>query len=345
MIVILRAGVGDEDVREIEQKVEALGYHPHTIRGDVRTVVAAVGDETQHESLLSLVNLPQVENVLPVQKRYKLISRETHDEPTTIHIGPYTIGGGQFHVIAGPCSVESEQQMIETAEIVAEAGATLIRGGAFKPRTSPYDFQGLRETGLDILERVKDHSGLPVVTEVVGERDLDRVSGVADVLQIGARNAQNYALLEAVAATDLPILLKRGMASTVDEWLLAAEYIVKRGNRRVILCERGIRTFEPATRSTLDLSAVAIARRETTLPVFVDPSHAAGRWDLVGDLAKAAVGAGADGLLIEVHPHPEEALSDSSQQLRPEVFRSLMQELRPFVAAAGKTWTTLHTET
>ncbi|MBN1269109.1 MAG: 3-deoxy-7-phosphoheptulonate synthase [Kiritimatiellae bacterium] len=336
MIIVLRSGASDADVADIEKRVRELGYEPHTIRGVVRTVVAAVGDETTHESLEALVNLPVVENVMPVQKKFKLISRETHPESMVIRVGRHEIGGGTFHVIAGPCSVETPDQMMYTAERVKESGATMLRGGAYKPRTSPYAFQGLGEEGLAILDQVKKALDMPVVTEVTSEGGMERVLAVADVLQIGARNALNYALLEAAAETGRPILLKRGIAATTEEWLLAAEYIVKGGNRNVILCERGIRTFETATRNTLDLSAVAIAKKETTLPVFVDPSHAAGRWDLITDLSKAAVAVGADGLMIEVHRHPEAALSDGAQQITPDVFSELMKEIRPFVTAAGK---------
>lgn len=337
MIVILRTGVQPTDVDFVEQKVRELGYEPHTIRGEVRTVVAAVGDESTHASLEPLTQFPMVDRVLPVQKKFKLISRETHPEPVVVPIDDLEVGGKAFHVIAGPCSVESHEQTLTAAVAVKAAGATLLRGGAFKPRTSPYSFQGLGQGGLDILREVKAETGLPVVTEVVREGDIDRVCEVADVLQIGARNALNYSLLEAVADTGKPILLKRGIAATIAEWLLAAEYIVKRGNPRVMLCERGIRTFEDATRNTLDLSAVAVAKQEARLPVIVDPSHAAGRWDIIPVLSRAAVAAGADGLIVEVHPHPETALSDGDQQLRPEAFERLMEELRPFVDAAGRT--------
>jgi 3-deoxy-7-phosphoheptulonate synthase len=277
-----------------------------------------------------------VDNVLPVQKKYKLISRETHPEATCVKVGDLEVGGGVFHVIAGPCSVESEDQMVQTAEGIREFGGSMLRGGAFKPRTSPYAFQGLREEGLEILRKARETTGLPIVTEIVSESDIKAVDAVTDVFQIGARNALNYSLLEAVADCNKPILLKRGLAATVDEWLLAAEYVVKRGNRNVILCERGIRTFETATRNTLDLSAVAIAKRETSLPVIVDPSHAAGRWDLITDLSKAAVAVGADGLMIEVHRHPEAALSDGAQQITPDAFGELMRAIEPFVNVVGK---------
>lgn len=315
MIIVMNAHSRDEDIAMVEQKVRELGYEPHTIRGEVRTVV---------------------ETVMPVQKKYTLISRETHPDPTIIRVGDMEIGGGAFHIVAGPCSVESDVQMLETARRVVRAGATIIRGGAFKPRTSPYSFQGLGVEGLPILARTREELHVPVITEVLRESDIEAVASVADVLQIGARNAMNYALLEAVADTGKPILLKRGLAATINEWLLAAEYMVKKGNRNIILCERGIRTFETETRNTLDISAVAIAKQETCLPVFVDPSHAAGRLDIIHALSKAAIAAGADGIMVEVHIKPEEALSDGSQQFRPDVFGELVEQLEPYIRAAGK---------
>jgi len=336
MIVVLKPNTGEEQVAAVEQKIRALGYEPHTIRGEVLTVVAAIGDETTHASLESLVSLPMVDNVLPVQKRYKLVSRETHPERMTVPVADLLVGGDAFHIIAGPCSVETAEQMITTAEQVKEAGASMLRGGAYKPRTSPYDFQGLGESGLTLLRQTREATGLPIVTEVLRESNVDNVAAVADMLQIGTRNALNYALLERVAETSKPVLLKRGFAATVDEWLLAAEYVVRNGNPHVILCERGIRTFETSTRNTLDLSAVAIAKQESRLPVFVDPSHAAGRWDLIGPLSKAAIAAGADGLMIEVHWRPEAALSDGAQQIKADAFRQIVGELQPYLDAAGK---------
>lgn len=336
MIIVMKKGCTSEEVEVVESKVRELGYEPHTIRGEVRTVVAAVGDEITHTSLEPLEVLPAVDHVMPVQKKYKLISRDTQPESAIVNIGDLAVGGGLFHVIAGPCSVESREQLMQAAHAVKAGGATMLRGGAYKPRTSPYDFQGLGEEGLALLEEARAATGLPIVTELVREPLVDLVAGSADVLQIGARNALNYSLLEAAADSGKPILLKRGLASTIEEWLLAAEYIVKRGNPNVMLCERGIRTFETMTRNTLDLSAVIIARRESRLPVFVDPSHAAGRSDLVADLARAGAAAGADGLIVEVHPHPEAALSDGPQQLLPDAFASLVREVTPFVEAAGK---------
>ena len=336
MIVILKPHSSEEEINNVEQHIRTLGYQPHTIRGEVLTVVAAIGDEMEHSSLESLVHLPMVENVMPVQKRYKLVSRETHPETSVVKVGKLEIGKNNFHIIAGPCAVESTEQMMLTAQQLKGTGASLLRGGAYKPRTSPYDFQGLGKDGLDILLKAKKATGFPIVTEVICEADVKSVSEVADVLQIGARNALNYSLLKAVAKTNKAILLKRGLSSTIDEWLLAAEYVVKHGNPNVILCERGIRTFETATRNTLDLSAVVIAKQEVRLPVFVDPSHAAGRWDLIEPLSKAAIAAGADGLMIEVHHDPGAALSDGAQQITPQTFASIVAALHPFIEISGK---------
>ena len=338
MIIVLKSHCPDEEIRHVEDHVRELGYQPHTIRGVVRTVVAAVGDETVQQSLEILQNLPCVDRVIPIQKRFKLVSREAQTRTTVVRVGDVEIGSGSFHVIAGPCSVEDRDTMIAAAKAVAAAGATLLRGGAFKPRTSPYDFQGLGAAGLDILREARAETGLPVVSEIVRETDLDAMIDVVDVLQIGARNAMNYSLLEAVAKSGKPVLLKRGMASTVEEWLLAAEYLAKNGNPNVILCERGIRTFEKATRNTLDVSAIAIAKLESNLPVFADPSHAAGRCDLIPALARAAVAAGADGIMIEVHVHPETAHSDVEQQLTPADFEALLNDLEPLVKAQGFEW-------
>jgi 3-deoxy-7-phosphoheptulonate synthase len=336
MIIVLKPHPSEQDVCTVEEGVRKLGYAPHTIRGVVRTVVAAVGDETAHQTLEVLESLPCVDRVIPIQRRYKLVSRQAQQDGTTITVGGVTIGGGVFHVIAGPCAVEGYEQTLQTARSVTASGATLFRGGAFKPRTSPYDFQGLGERGLRILNQVKAETGLPVVSEVVREIDLGVMVGAVDIVQIGARNATNYSLLEAVARCGKPVLLKRGMAATVEEWFLAAEYIVKNGNPAVILCERGIRTFETATRNTLDISAVALAKQETNLPVFVDPSHASGRRDLVAPLSKAAIAAGADGLMVEVHLEPDLAHSDAAQQLSLDQFHELIVEIEPVVKTCGK---------
>ncbi|MFO1491444.1 MAG: 3-deoxy-7-phosphoheptulonate synthase [Kiritimatiellia bacterium] len=337
MIIVLKLQPSPADVEAVEKSVRELGYEPHRIVGEVRTVIACIGDETTHKSLESLATLPMVESVMPVQKKFKLISRETHPEPALVKVAGLVIGGNTVHIVGGPCSVESREQILVTARAVKAAGGSMLRGGAYKPRTSPYDFQGLGEPGLALLKEARDETGLPVITEVVSEMDMAKVAAVADVLQIGARNGLNYSLLSAAADTGKPILLKRGMMATISEWLLAAEYIAKRSNRGIILCERGIRTFETATRNTLDLSAVAVAKKETCLPVFVDPTHAAGRLDLIEPLSKAAIAVGADGLLVEVHPDPKRALSDAAQQMLPEAFVHLMQVVRPIVSAVGRT--------
>ena len=336
MIVVLKINSPEPAIQQVVEAVKKFGYEPRLIRGVERTVIACVGDELNHHTLESLIVYPQVESVTPVQKKYKLVSRQYQSHDTVIDVGGAQIGGNTFHVVAGPCSVEDAPQTIETAKAVKAVGATLFRGGAFKPRTSPYDFQGLGEPALEILKEARRITGLPIVTEVMGPQDVELVAGYADVLQIGARNAQNVPLLAAAAASGKTILLKRGVAGLVDEWLLAAEYIFVHGNHRVILCERGIRTFEHACRNTLDLSAVAVAKKETHLPVFVDPSHAAGRADMIIPLARAAVAVGADGLLVEVHPDPAAALSDGGQQLTPAQFKQMMDEIRPIVQVMGK---------
>jgi 3-deoxy-7-phosphoheptulonate synthase len=336
VIIVLKTDRTEQEIQQVAEAVKQFGYEPKLIRGVERTVIACVGDERNHHTLESLIVLPQVESVTPVQKKYKLVSREYQKHDTILDINGLKIGGPAFHVAAGPCSVENKNQTLETAKAVKSFGGTMFRGGAFKPRTSPYDFQGLGRDGLELLRQAREATGLPIVTEVMSPQDVEMVAEVADVLQIGARNAQNVPLLAAAAASGKTILLKRGPSSLVDEWLLAAEYICVHGNSRIILCERGIRTFEHACRNTLDISAVAVAKKETHLPVFVDPSHAAGRYDMVIPLARAAVAVGADGLLVEVHPNPAVALSDGGQQLTPEQFGKLMDEIRPLVEVMGR---------
>lgn len=337
MIVVIRPRTSPELVEEVIREISSLGYTPNPIRGEYQTVVAAIGDETTHASLESLTALPQVEQVLRVQKRYKLASLESRKGRTVVNAGGVEIGGGNLVLMAGPCSVESEEQLMSTARAVKAAGATILRGGAYKPRTSPYEFQGLGPEGLRLLETARAETGLRIVTEVLSERDVDLVAASADILQIGARNAQNFQLLVACARSGKPVMLKRGMSMRIEEWLLAAEYLLAHGNPDVILCERGIRTFENYTRNTLDLAAVAVARQESHLPVIVDPSQGCGRADLVKVLCRGAVAVGADGLIIEVHPNPAEALSDGQQQLDPAGFADLVEGLRPFAAAAGRT--------
>lgn len=337
MIVVLKPNTSDPEIEEVRRHIEELGYEPRLIQGVQRTVIAAVGDETSHRSLETLRGMDQVENVVPIQKRYKLASREFHQANSKVMIGNSPIGENHFQIIAGPCAVESREQIRQVARDLVACGIRVIRGGAYKPRTSPYDFQGLGDEGLALLKEVKQEFGVAIVTEVVGVPHVEKVAAAVDMLQIGARNCQNYHLLEVVAACGKPVLLKRGMASTIEEWLSAAEYLMVNGCSNVILCERGIRTFETATRNTLDLSAVAIAKRESHLPVVVDPSHAAGIANLVPSLSRAAIAAGADGLIIESHPQPVDALSDAAQQIPSAEFHDLVEELRPWVELAGKT--------
>lgn len=336
MIVIIKPHTPQAQIDEVIDEVARLGYTPHPISGALQTVVAAIGDETAHHTLESLNALPQVERVMPVQKRYKLVSRESHPAPTVIDVDGVPLGGPKFQVIAGPCSVETEEQLLTTARAVKAAGATMLRGGAYKPRTSPYEFQGLGKEGLRLLRVAKEETGLKIVTEVLSEVEVELLAETADILQIGARNAQNFRLLVAAARTGKPILLKRGLSQRIEEWLLGAEYILSAGNPNVILCERGIRTFETYTRNTLDLSAVAIAKLETHLPVIVDPSQGVGRADLVTAMCAGAVAMGADGLIVEVHPNPAEALSDGQQQLDFNAFARLMSGLKPFFQAVNR---------
>jgi 3-deoxy-7-phosphoheptulonate synthase len=308
------------------------------MRGVARIVIGAIGDELTHQSLETLITLfPQiVESVMPVQKRYKFVSREAHAENSKVPVREHEIGGKKFHVMAGPCSVEGDKQLLTTAEAVKAAGATILRGGAFKPRTSPYEFQGLGEKGLKLLAKARKETGLAVITELLSENHAELVAEYTDIIQIGARNAQNFQLLIAAAKTGKPILLKRGLSMRIEEWLLAGEYILANQNGNLMFCERGIRTFETYTRNTLDLSAVPIIKTESHYPVIIDPSQGAGRADLVPALCKGAVAMGADGLLIEVHPNPAQAWSDVGQQLSLEAFTRLMTELRPLILAAGR---------
>jgi 3-deoxy-7-phosphoheptulonate synthase len=337
MIIVMKKGADKEQLAEVKKRIRELGYKPHVIHGETRNVIGAVGDERGKSVLQSLEVLPGVENVVPILKPYKLASREVKPEPSTVDLGGgVLIGGENLVVMAGPCSVESEEQILETAHAVKAAGATVLRGGAFKPRTSPYSFQGMEEDGLKLLALAREATGLPIVTEVVNPRDVELVARYADIMQVGARNIQNFALLKMLGRLDKPILLKRGMATTIQEFLMSAEYILAEGNRRVILCERGIRTFETATRNTLDISAVPVLKEQTHLPVVIDPSHATGHASLVPSMCYASVAAGCDGLIVEVHPHPEKAASDGPQSLRPAEFTAMMEKLRAFAAVAGK---------
>lgn len=337
MIIVMKKGADAKSLADVEKRIIELGYQPHVIHGETRNVVGAVGDEGGKDKLQSLELLPGVERVVPIMKPYKLASREVQTQSSEIEIAPgIVIGGNEFMVIAGPCSVEGKEQICSTAELVKASGARLLRGGAFKPRTSPYSFQGMEEDGLKLLAEARELTGLPIVTEVVNPRDVELVARYADVMQVGARNTQNFALLKMLGQLDKPILLKRGMATTVQEFLMSAEYILSEGNRKVILCERGIRTFETATRNTLDISAVPVLKSLTHLPVLIDPSHATGHAHLVAPMCYAAAAAGADGIIVEVHPCPEEAASDGPQSLRPEDFGAMMTRLKRFVEAAER---------
>ncbi|MET0850666.1 MAG: 3-deoxy-7-phosphoheptulonate synthase [Candidatus Rokuibacteriota bacterium] len=337
MIIVMKSGVSSEDVEAVCRRIVDLGYQPHTIVGDFKTVVAAVGEERGKADLRILEAMETVESVMPIQQPFKLASKETRPEPSEVRINDVVVGGRRVTVMAGPCSVESEGQVLEVADAVKAAGASILRGGAYKPRTSPYAFQGLKEQGLKYLAEARKRTGLPVVTEVLETESAELVAEYADVLQIGARNIQNFPLLRRVGEMGKPVLLKRGMATSVQEFLLSAEYILAAGNPHVILCERGIRTFETSTRFTLDLNAVPVLKKLSHLPVAVDPSHGTGHWDLVAPMARAAVACGADALIIEVHPRPEEALSDGPQSLKPSKFSQLMRELRPVAEAVGRT--------
>jgi len=338
MIIITRVDITDEELDHIRERVEAAGLHTHLSRGERRTIIGCIGDEARLAEV-PLRSLPGVESVMPVLKPYKLASKEFSASSTLVRVGSNaTIGSDVLTVIAGPCSVENRAMLHETAYAVQSAGATILRGGAFKPRSSPYSFQGLGKQALELLAEVRAETGLPVVTEVLDTRDVDIVAEHADMMQVGARNMQNFALLSELGRVQRPVLLKRGLSATISELLMSAEYIMAHGNHQVVLCERGIRTYERATRNTLDVSAIPVLKRETHLPVIVDPSHAGGDAELVAPLAFAAVAAGADGLIIEVHPDPESALSDGDQSLNPGAFAALMDRIGAFAAAAGKTF-------
>jgi len=337
MIIVLKRDATQKQFQEIVAMVKELGYQAHIIEGTERTVIGAVGSGRGKDKLQAMENMPGVENVVPILQPYKLASLEVKPERTAVRIhNGLAVGGDEIVVMAGPCSVESEEQIVQTALAVKAAGARVLRGGAYKPRTSPYSFQGMEEEGLVLLKRAREVSGLPIATEVMKPADVDLVAKYADVLQVGARNVQNFPLLKELGKIDKPVLRKRGMMTTIEEFLMSAEYILSEGNQRVVLCERGIRTFETATRNTLDLSSVPVLRHKTHLPVVVDPSHGTGHWKLVAPMAYAAVAAGADGLLIEVHPQPEHAVSDGIQSLVPDKFSAMMATLGKFAEAAGR---------
>jgi 3-deoxy-7-phosphoheptulonate synthase len=330
MLVVMSVGATEEQVQEVRRHIEEDGLTPHESRGEERVVIGVVGNVgLRKEQVMGRLSvLPGVESVTPISRPFKLTSREFHEADTIIDVGHTQIGGGTLSVMAGPCAVEGRDQLLTTADSVAAAGATILRGGAFKPRTSPYSFQGLGMDGLRFLAEARDRTGLPIVTEVMEPSQVEIVSLHADILQVGARNMQNYPLLQAVGRASKPVMLKRGLAATIEEWLMAAEYIVSTGNPDVILCERGIRTFETYTRNTLDLAAVPLLHHLTHLPVIVDPSHATGKRWLVRSMALAAVASGADGIMVEVHPDPDDALSDGEQSLTLEQFSEMAPVLR-----------------
>ena len=336
MIIVLKPEASEQEINHIIEKVKKLGLTPHVSKGTERTIIGVIGPE-EILQVTPLEVFPGVEKVMPVLAPYKLVSKEFKHDGTVIDLGKgVKIGGKKIVVMAGPCAIENPETLTDIARLVKEAGATVLRGGAFKPRTSPYSFQGLGEEGLKYLKKAGDDLGLVTITEVMDPRDVELVANYADILQIGARNMQNFNLLKEVGLTKKPVLLKRGLSSTIKELLMSAEYIMAGGNFNVILCERGIRTFEDATRNTLDISAVPVVKSLSHLPIIVDPSHAAGKWGLVPALSKAAVAAGADGLIIEVHTHPEDAKSDGAQSLIPDNFRNLIKECRTIANAVGR---------
>ncbi|ACZ85717.1 3-deoxy-7-phosphoheptulonate synthase [Streptosporangium roseum] len=335
MVIVMGPDATQGDVQAIVEIIGTAGGDAFVSRGVSRTIIGLVGDVAQF-SALDLRGMRGVADVMRVTAPYKLVSRDNHPERSTVRVGGVPIGPGTVTLIAGPCAVETPQQTLEAAEMAKAAGATLLRGGAYKPRTSPYAFQGLGEAGLRILADVREQTGLPVVTEVVDAHDVELVASYADMLQVGTRNAQNFALLQAVGGIGKPVMLKRGMNATIEEWLMAAEYIAQRGNLDIVLCERGIRTFETATRNTLDVSAVPVAQRLSHLPVIVDPSHSGGRRDLVLPLTRAAIAVGADGVIIDVHPNPEQALCDGPQALVDDDLRELARVMRDFPPLVGK---------
>lgn len=335
MIVVMKQGVSRAQIVNVTARIEQMGCQAHISEGKERTIIGIIGNGRPLDRE-QLQRLDGVERTMPVLRPFKLASRDFHPQDTVVPINGVSVGDKKLVVMAGPCAVESREQILEAAQAVKEGGAQMLRGGAYKPRTSPYSFQGLGEEGLRHLAEARRETGLAVVTEVMAPEQVPLVTTYADILQIGARNMQNYALLHAVGEAQRPVLLKRGMMSTIEELLMSAEYILSHGNNRLILCERGIRTFEKYTRNTLDINAVPLLKQLTHLPVVVDPSHGTGKWELVSAISRAAVAAGADGLLVEVHPHPSQALSDGAQSLKPAAFARLMAELEPVARAVGR---------
>ncbi len=336
MIIVMKPDATKENIQKVEERLQQVGLKAHLSTGEDCTIIGVIGDRKKIANL-EVSMLEGVEKTVRITEKYKLVSRHFHPEDTIVDVDGVKIGGKEVVVMAGPCSVESIEQLREAAKAVKAGGAKFLRGGAFKPRTSPYDFQGLAEEGLKMLREVADEEGLKVVTEIVDKDDIELVGKYADIYQVGARNMQNFQLLKALGKAKKPVMLKRGLAATISEWLNAAEYIMAGGNEQVILCERGIRTYETFTRNTLDLSAVAAIKELSHLPIIVDPSHGTGRWEMVRPMARAAVAAGCDGLIIEVHPHPEVALSDGDQSLTPKNFNALMGELGKICDVMGRT--------
>ncbi len=335
MLIIMHADASEDQINSVVKRVEECGMKAHLSKGEERCIIGAIGDgrPVQKDQFLYL---PGVDRIVPITRPYKLASREFQKEDTVFNLDGVTIGTSSIVLIAGPCSVESRSQMLETAFAVKEAGAHALRGGAYKPRTSPYSFQGMGEEGLEILAEARELTGMPIITEVMSPEQVNLVAKYADVLQIGARNMQNYALLHAAGESQHPVLIKRGMMATIEELLMAAEYVLSHDNRRVILCERGIRTFETATRNTTDINAIPVLKNATHLPVILDPSHSTGNWEYVTAIARAAIAAGADGLIVEVHPNPAEAKSDGGQSLKPERFAELVSQIRGIAEAVGR---------
>ncbi len=335
MIIVMRAGAKRDQIEDVVARVEEAGFTAHLSEGAERTIIGVIGDDRPIERQAFEV-MEGVEKTVPILKPFKLASRDFNTANSTVSINGVEVGGNEIAIIAGPCSVESKTQLLETAHAVKEAGAIALRGGAFKPRSSPYSFQGMGEEGLKILAEAREQTNLAVVTEVMTPEHIPLVNEYADVLQIGARNMQNYELLKAVGRNELPVLLKRGLMATMEELLMSAEYILSHGNRKVILCERGIRTFEKYTRNTTDINAVPVLKSLTHLPVILDPSHAVGKWEFVTAIARAGIAAGADGLMVEVHPEPEKALSDGGQSLKPQKFADLVNQVRTIATAVGR---------